>query len=123
MIQDIDQIEMQKLNDIYVYTHTESARTKAFFSNLNADIEKIIDNVVSDENERIAGRTVAIRRRKTGPGKGSHHNMMQMASKLKQSEAFRKVRKDQILTRTEKKEKSQALQRVPKEECTTRMVV
>lgn len=73
MIQDIDQIEMQKLNDIYVYTHTESARTKAFFSNLNADIEKIIDNVVSDENERIAGRTVAIRRRKTGPGKGSHH--------------------------------------------------
>ena len=50
-------------------------------------------------------------------------NMMQMASKLKQSEAFRKVRKDQILTRTEKKEKSQALQRVPKEECTTRMVV
>ena len=50
-------------------------------------------------------------------------NMMQMASKLKQSEAFRKVRKDQILTRTEKKEKSQALQRVPKEKCTTRMVV
>lgn len=73
MIQDIDQIEMQKLNDIYVYTHTESARTKAFFSNLNADIEKIIDNVVSDENDRIAGRTVAIRRRKTGPRKGSHH--------------------------------------------------
>ena len=32
-------------------------------------------------------------------------NMMQMASKLKQSEAFRKVRKDQILTRTEKKKK------------------
>lgn len=31
MIQDIDQIEMQKLNDIYVYTHTESARTTDSF--------------------------------------------------------------------------------------------
>ena len=44
-----------------MYTHTESARTKAFFSNLNADIEKIIDNVVSDENvPRGSEKTLAM---------------------------------------------------------------
>lgn len=107
-----------------MYTHTESTRTKAFFSNLNADIEKIIDNVVSDENDRIAGRTVAIRRRKTGPRKGSHHKKYDADGiEIKAKRGVPKGTKRSDINSDGKEKKSQALQRVPKEECTTRMVV
>jgi hypothetical protein len=73
MIQDIDRIEMQKLNGIYTCTHVESERIKDFFKNLKEDAGTIIDESVKLENDRIAGRTVAPRHRKTGPKKGSHH--------------------------------------------------
>lgn len=74
MILEADRLEMQKINETYTYTHTESARVKDLFVNLGInDVVKFIDESVGYENDRAAGRTVMPRHRKTGPKKGSHH--------------------------------------------------
>ncbi len=73
MIQEADRLEMQKLNEIYTYTHTETDRMKDFLKNLGEkDVTHLIDDCVKYENDRLAGRTPTPRHRKTGPKKGSH---------------------------------------------------
>lgn len=72
MIQELEKIEAQKLNDVYTYTHIESDRLKAFFKAMKANALTLIDDSVKLENERLAGRITAPRRRKPGPRKGSH---------------------------------------------------
>ena len=72
MVQELEKIEVQKLNDVYTYTHTETDRQKKFFRFMKSNPEKLIDETVKFENDRLAGRTPAPRRRKTGPKKGSH---------------------------------------------------
>lgn len=73
MVQEADKLEMQKLNSSYVYTHTESERLKDFIGKLGVEnIIELIDESVEFENNRLAGRTTAPRKRKTGVPKGSH---------------------------------------------------
>lgn len=73
MIQELEMTEAQKINDVYTYSHVENERVKSFFRNLQADAEKLIDESVNFENDRLSGRIPTPRRRKTGPKKGSHH--------------------------------------------------
>lgn len=73
IIQDLEKLEIQKVNDVYTCAHIENARVKKFFRSLDADAEALIDESVKFENDRLAGRIPAPRRRKTGPKKGSHH--------------------------------------------------
>lgn len=73
MVHEADRLEMQKLNESYVYTHTESERLKGFLEQLGvSDVQGLIDESVTYENDRQAGRSVAPRKRKTGMAKGSH---------------------------------------------------
>ena len=73
MIQEADKLTMEKLNDAYVYTHTESERLKGFIGHLGVeDIMELIDESVEFENDRLAGRNVTPRKRKTGMAKGTH---------------------------------------------------
>lgn len=62
-------IEAQKINNIYTYTHTETKWQQTFFRNLGADAQSLIDESVTFENDRLAGRIPAPRHRKTGPRK------------------------------------------------------
>lgn len=72
MIQEADKMEAQKLNGAYTYTHTETDRLKSFLKYLGADdVQKLIDESVSFENDRIAGRVPSPRHRKPGVAKGS----------------------------------------------------
>lgn len=73
MVQELEKIEAQKINDVYTYTHTETIRQKNFFKALAADLKTLVDESVQFENDRLAGRTPAPRRRKPGPQKGTHH--------------------------------------------------
>ena len=73
MIQELEMTEAQKINDVYTYSHVENERVKSFFRNLQANAEKLIDESVNFENDRLSGRLPTPRRRKTGPKKGSHH--------------------------------------------------
>lgn len=73
MIHEADKLQMEKLNGSYVFTHTESERLKGFIERLDVDdVMKLIDESVSYENDRLAGRTVTPRKRKTGMAKGTH---------------------------------------------------
>lgn len=73
MIHEADKLEMQKMNEAYVYTHTESERLKAFIGKLGVEnVQELIDESVKMENDRQAGRTVTPRKRKTGMAKGTH---------------------------------------------------
>lgn len=71
MIRELELIEAQKLNGTYTYTHIENDRLKAFFRYLKEDADRLIDESVKFENDRIAGRVPVLRHRKTGPKKGS----------------------------------------------------
>lgn len=72
MIQELEKVEVQKLNGVYTYTHTENERLKSFFGAMGADAAELIDDSVKFENDRLAGRIPVPRRRKPGPRKGSH---------------------------------------------------
>ena len=77
MIHEADKLVMQKLNDSYIYTHTESERLKGFIENLGVkNVMELIDESVTFENSRLAGRTVTPRKRKTGMAKGSHRKQV-----------------------------------------------
>lgn len=77
MIHEADKLVMQKLNDSYIYTHTESERLKGFIENLGVEnVMELIDESVTFENNRLAGRTVTPRKRKTGTAKGSHRKQV-----------------------------------------------
>ena len=72
MVQELEKIEIQKLNAVYTYTHTETDRMKAFFRNMQASCAEQIDASVQFANDMLAGRIQTPRHRKTGPKKGSH---------------------------------------------------
>lgn len=72
LIQELEMTEAQKINGVYTYSHVENERVKTFFKNLHADAEKLIDESVKFENDRLAGRIPTPRHRKTGPKKGTH---------------------------------------------------
>lgn len=72
MICELEQLEAQKLNGIYAYTHVENERIKSFFHLMQTNAEQLIEESVQYENDRLAGRLPTPRRRKTGPKKGSH---------------------------------------------------
>lgn len=77
MIQEADKLEMEKMNEAYVYTHTESERLKGFIENLGVEnTQELIDESVSFENDRLAGRIAKPRKRKTGMPKGSHRKKL-----------------------------------------------
>lgn len=72
MVHEANKLEMQKMNEAYIYTHTESERLKGFFERLGVDdVQELLDESVAYENDRLAGRTVTPRRRKTGVPKGT----------------------------------------------------
>ena len=75
MIQELEKIEVQKLNDVYTYTHTENDRQKAFFRSMKVDPEELINESVRFENDRLAGRVPTPRHRKPGPKRGSHRKL------------------------------------------------
>lgn len=72
MVRELEQVEAQKINGTYTYTHVENDRLKAFFRFMKADSEELIDESVRFENDRLAGRVPTPRHRKTGPKKGTH---------------------------------------------------
>lgn len=72
MIGDLEQLEAQKLNDVYTYAHVESDRVKAFFRSMGTDCDGLLEESVKFENDRLAGRVPVPRHRKPGPKKGSH---------------------------------------------------
>lgn len=73
MIQETDKMEAQKLNGAYTYTHTETDRLKAFFKYLGVNnVQELIEESVSFENDRMAGRIPSPRHRKPGMSKGTH---------------------------------------------------
>lgn len=73
MVHEADKLEMQKRNETYTYTHTESDRLKGFIERLGVDnVIELIDESVELENDRLAGRTITPRKRKTGMAKGDH---------------------------------------------------
>lgn len=73
MVHEADKLQMQKMNDTYVYIHTESERLKGFIEKLGvSDVLELIDESVAFENDRLAGRNRAPRKRKTGMAKGTH---------------------------------------------------
>lgn len=72
MIQEVDKLEAQRLNGVYTYTHTETDRLKAFLKDIGAgDAQKLIDESIAFENDRLAGRAPTLRHRKPGVAKGS----------------------------------------------------
>lgn len=77
MILEVDKLEMQKLNDVYTYTHIENKRQLEFLKALGAKkAPALIDECVKFENDRQAGRVAAPRHRKPGPKKGSHRTKL-----------------------------------------------
>lgn len=73
MVHEADKLEVQKVNGKYLYTHTESDRLKGFIERLGVeDVMELIDESVAFENDRLSGRIVTPRKRKTGMAKGEH---------------------------------------------------
>ena len=70
LIDEMDKLEMLKINDIYIYSHTENTRTIQLLGKLNTEIS-IFDVITKEENDRLAGRQPLPRHRKTGPKKTS----------------------------------------------------
>lgn len=75
MLIEIDRMEMERINGVYTYTHTEKEAVRKLFGKLTprTDVTALIDDSVKLENDRIAGRMPVLRHRKTGPKSGSHH--------------------------------------------------
>lgn len=73
IVRELEQVEAQKLNGTYTYTHVENERLKAFFRSMQVNPDELIDESVKFENDRLAGRVPTPRRRKPGPKRGSHH--------------------------------------------------
>ena len=68
VVNEMNLLEMTNLNGVYSYVHIENARQLEVFKLLNAD-EKILDETVKDENDRITGHVPTPRHRKPGPKK------------------------------------------------------
>ena len=66
LIAEMDKLEMLKINETYIYAHTESTRTSQLLEQLNTKTS-IFDDIVREENERLEGRQPMPRHRKTGP--------------------------------------------------------
>ena len=71
MVMELESIKMQKINDVYTYTHIENERIISFFKAFNLNNKEIIDESVSFENKRLSGYVPTPRKRKPGPKKGS----------------------------------------------------
>ena len=56
------------INNIYTRVHDENKRQIAFLKEFGCD-EKLLDEIVKDENDRIAGRHPTPRHKKPGPKK------------------------------------------------------
>lgn len=83
MIQEADKLSMQKMNEAYVYTHTESERLKGFIERLGVeDVIELLEEAVVFENDRLAGRNVMPRKRKTGMAKGTHRKQRDENGKI-----------------------------------------
>ena len=67
-VNEMNLLEMTNLNGAYTYVHIENGRQAQLLKNLNSGIE-LLDEVVTDENNRILGITPTPRHRKSGPKK------------------------------------------------------
>lgn len=74
MLMEADRMEMERINNVYTYTHTEKEIVRGLFLNINPDVDvtALVDESVKMENDRLAGRVPVLRHRKPGPKKGSH---------------------------------------------------
>lgn len=70
VINEMNLLEMTNMNGVYSYVHIENARQLEVFKQLNAD-EKVLDETVKNENDRITGHMPTPRHRKPGPKKKS----------------------------------------------------
>lgn len=66
MIRELNMLTAVKINDVYTYSHSENARQLGFFKHYSCS-EKLIDECVKEENDRLAGRLPTPRHRKPGP--------------------------------------------------------
>ena len=64
-VNDMNLLEMTNLNGTYAYVHIENYRQTALLKNLNATVQ-LLDDVVNDENNRIAGIKPIPRHRRPG---------------------------------------------------------
>lgn len=70
MVSELEKLEATKVNDTYTFSYEENDRIKGFFRALGTDPDKLLEESVSYENDRLAGRVPTPRHRKTGPTKG-----------------------------------------------------
>jgi len=68
VVSEMNLLEMTNINGVYSYVHIENARQLEVLKQLNAD-EKLLDETVKDENDRITGHVPTPRHRKPGPKK------------------------------------------------------
>ena len=68
VVNEMNLLEMTNINGVYSYVHIENARQLEVLKQLNAD-EKVLDETVKDENDRINGHVPTPRHRKPGPKK------------------------------------------------------
>lgn len=95
LINEANQLEMLKVNDSYVYSHTENTRTIQILGKLNMK-PSIFDDITKEENDRLAGRQAMPRHRKTGPKKSSPSKAVKPAKKRGPKPGFKRseVNKD-----------------------------
>lgn len=52
MVHEADKLQMEKMNDTYIFTHTESERLKGFIEKLGVEnMSELIDESVTYEND------------------------------------------------------------------------
>ena len=70
VVNEMNLLEMTNMNGVYSYVHIENARQLEILKQLNSD-EKVLDETVKDENDRITGHVPTPRHRKPGPKKNA----------------------------------------------------
>ena len=70
VVNEMNLLEMTNMNGVYSYVHIENARQLEILNQLNSD-EKVLDETVKDENDRITGHVPTPRHRKPGPKKNA----------------------------------------------------
>ena len=68
LIDEMDRLEMHRINDRYTYVHTENSRIIDLLKKLKTD-SQIFDMIITEENDRMEGRQPMLRHRKPGKKK------------------------------------------------------
>ena len=82
LLNEMNRLEMTKINNVYAYAHTENNRTIDLLKKLNS-APSLFDAITKDENDRLSGRTPTPRHRKPGPKKKPSRKKAKASEKKK----------------------------------------